>query len=129
MVMMMLLRRANVDQATGFSGLAGEWSGASHRSVKGQIVKASKGTAVSLLQVFVGDQSKAKQSNPRPTIHAGKLAVLRVVVALDPVGPAAYLVSPSISGAPPHRRRDSSSQWWNAPTLPPWPYGLCLSAK
>jgi hypothetical protein len=65
MVMMMLLRRANVDQATGFSGLAGEWSGASHRSVKGQIVKASKGTAVSLLQVFVGDQSKAKQSKAK----------------------------------------------------------------
>lgn len=40
-MVMMLLRRANVDQATGFSGLAGEWSGAGHRSVKGQIVKGS----------------------------------------------------------------------------------------
>jgi hypothetical protein len=40
---MMLLRRANVDQATGFSELAGEWSGAGHRSVKGQIVKEAKG--------------------------------------------------------------------------------------
>jgi hypothetical protein len=57
-MVMMLLRRANVDQATGFSGLAGEWSGVGHRSVKGQIVKEAKGQLSPLVASPCQDQAE-----------------------------------------------------------------------
>lgn len=108
-MVMMLLRRANVDQATGFSGLAGEWSGVGHRSVKGQIVEEAKGQ----LSPYCKSLSGSKQSNPRTSNnarHAGKLGgATCYVVALDRPRWARSLSSIAInqSGAPPHRRRDA----------------------
>jgi hypothetical protein len=96
----------------------------------------SKGTAVSLLQVLVGDQSRA--THVRPTMHAGKLGGTRYVLratcyVLRVVGSRTgqTVLGPQLI----FYRHQSEwgttdvmpSQWCNAQTVPP--HGLCLSAE